>query len=277
MTLPVICLVMALQTAGMTPSADPPASGAPYLLGAADVVVVNVLGQNTLSGRYQIGNDGAFEFPLIGRVEAGGKDTETLEREITERLAKGYLRKPQVSVAMAEYASQHVYVIGEVRVPGVVAVTGHITLLGAISRAGGLSETAGGELVLIRPAEGANALGPTLATEPNATVVFRANTRDLRTGSLARNDVLEPGDTVFVPRAQSFQVLGQVRTPGAFTFEPGMTVLRALSLAGGATELGASNRLRILRTVDGAQKEIRAKYQDRLEPGDTLFIPTRRW
>jgi len=272
-----LSLLLALQSVGAVAAPDPTPAEAPYVLGAADVVVINVLGQNSLSGRYQIGDDGAFEFPLIGRVEARGKDTEALERELTDRLSKGYLRKPQISVAMAEYASQRVYVIGEVRVPGVVTVTGHITLLGAISRAGGLAESAGGELMLIRPADGGAAMGPSLPSEPNATVVFRANTRDLRTGTLAKNDVLQPGDTIFVPRAQSFQVLGQVRNPGSFTFEPGMTVLRALSLAGGATELGASNRLKILRLVDGAQKEIRAKYPDPLQPGDTLFVPTRRW
>lgn len=274
--LPVLSLVMALQAAAVVPP-DPPLAQAAYTLGAADVVVINVLGQTTMSGRYQIGTDGAFEFPLIGRVEARGKDTEALEREITDRLAKGYLRKPQISVSIAEYGSQRVYVVGEVRMPGTVPVMGGITLLGAIARAGGLADAAGGEFMLIRPAAGGLAPGPSLPTEANATIVFRATTRDLRSGTLTRNDVLQPGDTVFIPRALTFQVLGQVRNPGSFVFEPGMTVLRALSLAGGATELGAVNRLKIIRTTEQAQTEVRAKYPDRLAPGDTLFIPTRRW
>jgi polysaccharide export outer membrane protein len=268
--------VLSLQSA----VAPPPESAAPqaaYTLGVSDVVVINVLGQTTMSGRYQIGTDGTFEFPLIGRVEARGKDTEALEREIADRLSKGYLRKPQISVSIADYGSQRIYVVGEARVPGAVPVTGGITLLGAISRAGGLTDAAGGEFMLIRPGAGALAPGPSLPTEANATIVFRANTRDLRTGALTRNDVLQPGDTIFIPRAQSFQVLGQVRNPGSFVFEPGMTVLRALSLAGGATELGAVNRLKIIRTTDRAQTEVRAKYPDQLQPGDTLFIPTRRW
>jgi polysaccharide export outer membrane protein len=258
-------------------TAEPAPAPNTYTLGAEDVVVVNVLGQTTLSGRYQIGTDGAFEFPLIGRVEARGKDTEALARELTDKLGKGFLKKPQVSVSVAEYASQRVYVVGEVRQPGVLAIAGQVTLLGAISKAGGLTDTAGGELVLVRPAEAGSAPGPTMPSDPRATIVFRASTRDLRTGTLARNDVLHAGDTVFVPRAQSFQVLGQVRSPGAFTFEPGMTVLRALSLAGGATELGAVNRLKIIRTSSTTQTEIRVKYQDSIQPGDTLFVPTKRW
>lgn len=276
MILPVLSLMISLQSAVVAPSE----SGAPqavYTLGASDVIVVNVLGQTTMSGRYQIGTDGAFEFPLIGRIEARGKDTEALQREITDRLSKGYLRKPQISVSVVEYGSQRIYVVGEARIPGSVAVTGGITLLGAISRAGGLTDTAGGEFMLIRPAAGASAPGPSLPSEASATIVFRANTRELRSGTLTRNDVLQPGDTIFIPRAQTFQVLGQVRNPGSFVFEPGMTVLRAISLAGGATELGAVNRLKIIRTTDKTQTEVRAKYPDQLQPGDTLFIPTRRW
>jgi len=168
-------------------------------------------------------------------------------------------------------------VIGEVRTPGAIPLAGQITLLGAIAKAGGLADTAGGEMAVVRPADGAKAPGPSLPSEPDATVIFRASTRDLRTGTLVRNERLRAGDTVFVPRAQSFQVLGQVRNPGSFTYETGMTVLRALSLAGGATELGAVNRLTIVRTTEAGQEERRARYEDPVAPGDTLIVPTRRW
>jgi polysaccharide export outer membrane protein len=272
-----VLVLLALLLAAQAPTAAPDRAPVIYALGAADVVVVNVLGQASMSGRYQIGADGSFEFPLIGRVEARGKDTDGLARELTDRLAEGYLRRPQVSVSVAEYVSQRVYVIGEVRVPGAVSVTGQVTLLGAISKAGGLTETAGGDFVLVRPSEGAHAPGPTLPNEPRATIVLKANTRDLRIGTLARNDVLNPGDTVFVPRAQTFQVLGQVRSPGSFTYEPGLTVLRALSSAGGATELGAVNRARIIRATDASQKEVSVKLNALVEPGDTIVIPTKRW
>jgi len=273
-----IPLLLALPIgAGMTQATATDPVRTSYTLGPSDVVVVNVLGQTSLSGRYQIGGDGAFEFPLIGRVVASGKDLDALERELVERLAKGYLRKPQISVSIAEYGSQRVFIVGEVRVPGVIPITGQLTLLGAIAKAGGLADTAGGDLMLVRPVDGAQAAGPSLPNQPRVTIVLKASARDFRNGTLARNDMLLAGDTIFVPRAQTFQVLGQVHHPGSFTFETGMTVLRALSLAGGATELGAVNRLKILRTTGGSQGEVRARYQDQLEPGDTLFIPTRRW
>ena len=93
-----------------------------------------------------------------------------------------------------------------------------------------------------------------------------------------------PRDFLWGVATSAYQIEGCPLADGAgpniwhrFSHEPGMTVLQGLSLAGGATELGAVNRMKILRTVEGTQKEIRAKYPDRLEPGDTLFIPTRRW
>ena len=113
--------------------------------------------------------------------------------------------------------------------------------------------------------------------EPDVTVVMQASVRDLRRGAIARNEPLKPGDTIFVPRAETFQVLGQVLRPGSFPFETGMTVLRALSLAGGASELGATNRLKIMRILDGKTQDVKVKFDDRVQPGDTLVVPARVW
>ena len=60
----------------------------------------------------------------------------------------------------------------------------------------------------------------------------------LQNGALAENAALRDGDTIFVPRAESVYVFGQVRNPGAYAMQQKNTsVLQALSLAGGLTEL----------------------------------------
>jgi len=59
------------------------------------------------------------------------------------------------------------------------------------------------------------------------------------------------------------------------TVEPGTTVLQALSLAGGATEHAALNRIQIIRIVDGEKQEIRVKLEDLVQPGDTIVVPER--
>ena len=83
------------------------------------------------------------------------------------------------------------------------------------------------------------------------------------------------GDTLFVPRAETIDVIGQVNNPGQYTMEKGITVLRAISMAGGVTRLGSANRAKIIRIVDGKKTERSAKLDDRLQPGDTLIVQTR--
>jgi len=105
--------------------------------------------------------------------------------------------------------------------------------------------------------------------------VIRVDIRDLQRGSLSQNVQLFDGDTVFVPRAELVYVFGEVKNPGSYPIRSDTTVLQALSLAGGATERAALNRIRIVRMVKGEKKEIRAKLDDLVQPGDTIIVPER--
>ena len=92
---------------------------------------------------------------------------------------------------------------------------------------------------------------------------------------MARNIELRDGDTIFVPRAETAYVFGQVKNPGAYAVQKDTTVLQALSLAGGVTENGAMNRVRIVRIVAGGKKEIKVGLTDTVKPGDTIIVPER--
>ena len=63
---------------------------------------------------------------------------------------------------------------------------------------------------------------------------------------------------------------GRLRVP-----ERGPRCLQALSLAGGVTEYGAMNRIRVARVVDGKKTEVRVKLDDVVLPGDTIIVPER--
>jgi polysaccharide export outer membrane protein len=105
----------------------------------------------------------------------------------------------------------------------------------------------------------------------------RLNVKDLQSGKTSQNVQLQDGDTIFVPKAETFFVTGHVRSPGSYVYEPGMTVLQAIATAGGLSERGSNKGIKILRTVNGAQKEISAKTTDAVQPGDTLVIRQRRF
>ena len=248
-------------------------SAADYLIGAQDVLTIQVFDQADLGGKYTVETDGTFSFPLIGRVKAAGMTLRAFEGELKTKLADGYFRNPQVTVAVEQYRSQRVFVMGEVRAPGPVPLTGGMTLIEALSRAGSTQPTASGEVAVVRAQQGAK--GPLMPNQESGTEVFRASIRTLESGSLSQNIELRDGDTIFVPRAETAYVFGQVKNPGGYALQKDTTVLQALSLAGGVTENGAMNRVRIVRIVAGIKKELKVNLTDIVKPGDTIIVPER--
>jgi len=251
----------------------PAQSAGDYAIGASDVLTINVFDQPDLGGKYTVEADGTFSFPLIGRVKAGGTSLRAFEAQLKKRLIdEGFFRNPQVTVAVEQYRSQRVFVMGEVRAPGPVPLTGGMTLIEALSRAGSTLPSSSGEVAIVRAPQGAK--GPVLP-EQGGSEILRASIRDLEAGKMKQNIELHDGDTIFVPRAESVYVFGQVKNPGAYSIQKDTTVLQALSLGGGLTENGAMNRIKIVRIVNGEKKEVKVRLTDLVQPGDTIIVPER--
>ena len=117
-----------------------------------------------------------------------------------------------------------------------------MTLLEALARAGSLTEQAGGEIVVLRASADQTAPGPLAPGQSGVAELGRTSVQQLRSGALVTNLALRDGDTIFIPRAEPIFMLGQVRNPGAYTVQSGLTILRAISLAGGTTALGSTGR-----------------------------------
>jgi polysaccharide export outer membrane protein len=249
-------------------------SAADYVIGPQDVLTVQVFDQPDLGGKFTVEADGTFTFPLVGRIKAGGLTLRRFEIDLHGKLADGYFRNPQVTVAVEQYRSQRVFVMGEVRQPGPVALTGGMTLIEAMSRAGSTLPSASGEVAIVRAAAG-SASGPVTPDQESGTEIYRASVRDLESGALSQNIQLRDGDTIFVPRAESVYVFGHVKNPGAYGIQKNTTVLQALSLAGGVTESAAMNRIQVIRIENGSKKELKLKLTDKVRPEDTIMVPQR--
>ena len=195
-----------------------------------------------------------------------------LAEVIKARLADGYLRHPQVTVDVDQFRSQNVFVMGEVRSPGKYVLSGPVTLLDALARAGSTTDAAGAVLILHPKDEIAGA--PTLPDQRDAEVV-RVNLRDIQDGRLSRNVTIRDGDTIFVTKSERFFVVGFVRNAGSYVLERDMTVLQAISTAGGIIERGSNSRLRIVRVVGDKRKEFDAKPTDLVKAGDTIVVRQR--
>ena len=245
-----------------------------YVVGPEDILAVTVFNEAQLSGRYRVENDGHFSYPFLGRVKAGGATVAEVASSLRSRLADGYLRNPQVTVEVEQFRSQSVFVIGEVRTPGKYMLSGAVSLIEALAQAGSVTQQAGGEVLILHPRDGARGSGVTTPERSDADVQ-RVNLREVETGRLSRNVTIRDGDTIFVPKAERFFVTGFVRTPGSYTLEPNMTVLQAISMAGGVTERGSGRRLRVTRVVNGERKDLDAKPTDLVQPGDTITVRQR--
>ncbi|MGE0359977.1 MAG: polysaccharide biosynthesis/export family protein [Vicinamibacterales bacterium] len=264
-----IALAAVLAAAGAT------AAQAAYQIGQGDILKVAVWSQPELSGEFTVDVAGAITLPLIGGVKAAGQTIEQVEKEIRDRLADGYVVNPQVAIGVAQFKSQRVFVVGEVRTPGVVPLSGALTLLEALTRVGSFTEFAGGELVVVRPAPGRAVTGPVLAGDPGASEVLRLDVQQLQAKGPTSNIDLLDGDTIVVPRAEVIYVNGQVNSPGSYAYERDMTILMAISKANGINDLGSNRRVKIIRIVNGKRTELKAALGDKVLPGDTVTVGNR--
>jgi len=246
-----------------------------YVVGPQDILTVTSFDQEDLSGRYPVDADGTFTFPLVGRVKAGGLTLRELEAEIKRLLKDGFFKDPQLSVGVEQYRSQKIHIVGEVRNPGTYPLAGDMSLIEAVARAGSTLPSASGEALVVRAKKGQPAGKPILPNGGEDTEVTTVDLKQLQSGSTSQNVALRDGDTIFVPRAESVYVFGQVKNPGAYPIQRNTTVLQALSLAGGVTDRGATGRIRVVRIEKGKTVEVRVKLSDTVRPGDTIIVPER--
>lgn len=122
-------------------------------------------------------------------------------------------------------------------------------------------------------------VGTVPAAGMNAGTLAETLTERLRSGYLR-----DPQVSVFIKEFNSKKVfvLGQVAKPGTFTYVDKMTIVQAVTLAGGLRPLAAGNRLVLTRVVDGDEKKFVVPFADvgigdeanvMLQPGDIVFVP----
>jgi len=87
--------------------------------------------------------------------------------------------------------------------------------------------------------------------------------------------LLDPSVSVEVLGYRPIFILGEVSKPGQYPYQPGMTVLTAVAVAGGFTYRARSQEASILRKIDGHPVEGRVTRETEVRPGDVVNIPER--
>jgi polysaccharide biosynthesis/export protein len=233
-----------------------------------DQVVVTVLDAPQYSGKYQVDSDGTFDYAALGqRMKASGMTPTELASALKKVLGETTFRNPQVTVELEQSAHMKVLVTGEVRASGAFAYAGEMHVLEALIKAGSVTENAGDEAIIVH------------ANGSNSPVNEYVDLQALLAGDVKQNFVLRDGDTVIVPKAQTLYIMGYVRNPGPYPVHRGMTVEQALALAGGVTDMGNKNNIRIKRIASGKTKadELKAGHADLVRPGDIIDVKRGIW
>jgi polysaccharide export outer membrane protein len=216
-----------------------------YRVGIGDVIEVEAFQEDEISGEFSIEASGAITFPLLGVVPVAGMTAAEIATLLEKLLEKDYYVDVQLKVAVKVFASQPVTLLGEVQMPGTYYLEGRMTLTELLSKAGGLKPSAGPVLELRRTArvEGEGPPGP---------VVFE--TAKLSTGEAGRDFILQAGDVLYVSPKKIYFITGEVTRPGQYEISLGMTLMQALSQAGGVGKF-ASQVIEIHRD-EGGEKRI---------------------
>ena len=252
-----------------------------YILGPGDRLRVNIslgLYEELISKEWSvenidnfvtIGPTGKLIIPKIGPISVLGKTLGDIDREVNERMRKVY-KSAVVSINLIRFRQFKVLVYGAVNKPKFVKLAPVSRLNEAINGAGGLQKYADPErIVLIR--------------EGNSRNIFLKEF--LLKGDLNNNPQLMDGDKIYVPflnitpdkqadymeydNSNKVLVTGFVFRPGTHYFRPGFSVKDYIALSGGTLDVGAANRVKILKK-DGTTT---LAYNKVVEPGDIIEIP----
>ena len=242
-----------------------------YTIGKGDVLKLDVMGRPEVSGRMVVGPDGRVTVPLLGNMDIYDQTREAVQEEIEKRLRR-YYTHPVTTLTIDEYVSNQVTVLGRVEHAGMQRFPHPPTLAEVLAGAGAL---------------------PTIDKQATLTrcAIMRGRQKliwvDLKAllngGDPAYNMRMKKGDIIYIPDSAdtAVYVMGQVLRPGSYRLTPGMTMLDAISQAGGLHEDADKDQIAIYRAgLNQVEVMTFAQLIDMsrstnygLENGDVLYIP----
>jgi len=230
-----------------------------YTLGPGDLVSIQVWKRPELSQEnIMVSPDGLITMPRVGSLHVLDKTPIEVQSLITSKLEVLYI-KPEVTVRVQEFHNNKAFVLGRVSKPGVVNFPGKGSLLEALALAGGIpdqsKETSLTKCAIIRGND----------------IIIWIDLQDLlRNGNMALNAPVRNNDVIYIPEAsdEMVYVLGEVITPGAIQLKSGMTVMKAVMLAGGMNKFANPEKVFVIRQKNDKGDVVRVDLKNLLEHAD---------
>ena len=244
-----------------------------FVLGPEDIVEISVWGNKEFAGNLPVRPDGNISIPLIGDVKVEGLTPAQVKNLVTQKLRK-FITDASVTVFVKEINSINISIAGEVNAPGTYKVNRPITLLHLFSLSKGFTNKADlKNSFLLRN-------GKKLNVDLYSLV---------KKGDISQNVWALPNDLIFIKDnfENRINVIGEVKEPQVITFQAGMTVLDAILMAKGLTDVAKPKATKIYRHSNSRKGEIQkipVSLNDvvfdgdltkniLLKPGDIIHVP----
>jgi polysaccharide export outer membrane protein len=236
-----------------------------YLIGEGDVLKITVYDHDDLTTTARVSGDGFIVLPLIGQIDVKGKTISQITEKISSLLADGYVVNPQVTIFIQEFKSKKAFIMGEVNKPGLYVLPGQTTFLALLSEAGGLNKDAGDKAIIKRKAHPSDKQEDIITIDLNDLI---------EKGDTSLDILILDGDSVYITKAGVFYVTGEVKKPDAYKYEEGTTVIKAITMAGGFSDIASKSRVKIIRKV-GDKEEVyeKVKMDEPVLPDDVIVVP----
>jgi polysaccharide biosynthesis/export protein len=248
----------------------------PFVLGPEDLIAISVWGNKELATEMPVRPDGTISYPLIGDVKAQGLTPVQLKNKIAKEL-RNYITDASVTVIVQAINSINISVAGEVTEPGTYKVNRPITLMHLFAMVKGFTETADlRKSYLLRD-------GKKLSINIYALI---------KEDDFSQNIWLKPNDLVFIHDnfGSRVNVMGEVTKPQVVTYQEGMTVMDAILMAEGLTDIAKANGTKVYRRnksksgTGGSIQKINVQLDKvifegdlskntPLKPGDIIHVP----
>ena len=245
--------------------------GTAIVLHPGDLISISVYGVPDYKLNARIAGNGVVDLPLIGAVHLAGMTVEQAQRTVAQKLIDGQMiLSPDVLISVADSMVDIIGVMGEVNNPKAIPAFAPMSLLDALSSAGGLKPDASHSISILRK-----------GVDQPLLVVLNSNPAN----AVNQNIPLYPGDRVIVPRTGVVYMVGAVLHSGAYPVTPDtpLTLIQAVTLAGGTGYQAAAGDTRIIRTTGATRREIRVNLSNVmkgkapdpvLQNDDIVMIPT---
>jgi polysaccharide export outer membrane protein len=241
------------------------------LIKPADVLHVQIFDAPELEEHARVSDAGELQVLLIGNVTVGGMTPAQAAKAIETALLHGnILLHPRAVVSVDSYATQYVSILGEVHTPGAYPIYTPRSILDVLTLAGGLTDLADRKVLIQRQATS------------QKVPYFLSNAPEV---AMDTSVMVNPGDTLFVPKAGIVYVLGDVGHPGGYTMTDNQGTLSTLELlarAGGSNHSAVPSHSVLLRKSGTGYKKTplplseiqKGKKPDLpLQANDIIYVP----